>query len=197
MRAMVLGGVISLLVGFLVLAAAALVILAVWLLLGRRDDRPLRNPFTAYLGIVLFISLITALASARVVVSSIGSALADYPLGTVCDEPEIDFEEGIPAPSRPVPDLGELTDRIQGSDSAVGELFVPGQAQGPPQPAQPAPPLRGRFGPVPGECEVISARDRAGVQAAEGGTALIISLGVLMFHARAGRRLLDEERRDA
>jgi hypothetical protein len=194
MRAMLLGGAISLLVGFLVLAAAALVILVAWLLLGRREDRPLRNPFTAYLGIVLFISLITALGSARVVVSSIGSALADYPLGTSCP-PEVEFE-GVPAPARPVPDLGELTERVQGSDSAVGELYVPGQVQAPPQPAQPAPRLRGPFSPPTG-CEVISARDRAAVQAAEGGTALIISLGILLFHARAGRRLLDEENRDA
>jgi hypothetical protein len=46
-------------------------------------------------------------------------------------------------------------------------------------------------------CKASGARSGAARQAAESGTALIVALGILVFHARAGQRLLEEEKSDA
>jgi len=189
-----LGGALSLLVGLLVLGVAALAILAVWLLLGRRDEAPLRNPYTAYLGIVLFVSFLAAFLSVKGLASSVAGAIADQPIDYFCDEGFYDDEEFF-----------EEEESVGGEEGGFG----PGEFREnvPPRPFEGAPP--GVVEQLPpeteDEAELIStpacprqgARGRAGAQAAENGTTLIVALAIFVFHARAGRRLLNEETRDA
>jgi hypothetical protein len=196
---MLLGGALSLLVGILVLGVAGIAILAVWLLLGRRDETPLCNPYTAYLGIVLFISFLAAFASLRGLTSSIAAAMVDQPLGYSCAEPAFTDEDTID-----VPPPGEFLDQLppgirrqlesSARLGAASEQPVAGQIS----PVRPPQPVRPEFGDVrTPACKASGARSGAAKQAAQSGTALIVALGILLFHARAGQRLLDEEKRDA
>ncbi|MEX0874426.1 MAG: hypothetical protein WD646_12705 [Actinomycetota bacterium] len=196
---MLLGGALPLLAGLLVLGIAAFVVLGVWLVLGRRDEAPLRNPYTAYLGIVLFVSFLAAFASLRGLTSSIAAAIADQPLGYSCTEPAFTDEETID-----VPPPGEFLDQLPpGIRRQLESSARLGAASEPPvagqiSPVRPPQPVRPEFGDVrTPACMASGARSGAGRQAAESGTILIVALGIMMFHARAGQRLLEEEKRDA
>jgi hypothetical protein len=195
-----LGGALSLLVSLLVLGVAAIAILAVWLLLGRRDETPLRNPFTAYLGIVLFLSFLVALVSVKGLAASIAGAIADQPLD-YCQQAVYEEAESVPELLQPVPAprLEEVRPPSPGVPRRVGpgRLGGPVRGQAPQVTAPPPVPVRPQIGQIRSLCEGAGGRDRAASQAAQSGTALIVALGIMLFHARAGKRLLDEERHDA